>query len=118
MTTTRLRTYTGEAIKVAGILEVEVALGKQREQLELLVVDYDGPSLFGKDWLTKLKLDWCQLNQVRATDGLQRVLNSHKNVFDDELGKVKDVQAKYTSLRKQCLCFAELGQCPTLSERR
>ena len=94
MTTTRLRTYTGEAIKVAGILEVEVALGKQRKQLELLVVDDDGPSLFGRDWLTKLKLDWCQLNQVRATDGLQRVLDSHKNVFDDELGKVKDVQAR------------------------
>ena len=61
--------------------------------MELLVVDDDGPSLFGRDWFTKLKLDWCQLNQVRATDGLQMILNSHKNLFDDELGKV-DIQAK------------------------
>ena len=46
----RLRTYTGEMIKVVGAIDVEVNvhLG-ERKQLPLLVVQGDGHSLLGRD---------------------------------------------------------------------
>ena len=48
-----LRTYTGEAIKTLGEVDVEVNLDKQTKQLILLIVDGDGPTLLGWDWLTR-----------------------------------------------------------------
>ena len=71
-----------------------VSLNQQKEPLHLLVVEGDGPSLFGRDWLMRLKLDWSQLNQVHTVDTLQEILQTHEAVFKDELGCVKDVEAK------------------------
>ena len=41
-----------------GRLNVEVTYGGQTEMLQLVVVKGKGPSLFGRDWLAQLKLDW------------------------------------------------------------
>ena len=92
-TTTRLRTYTGEVIKVIGEVDVEVTLEGQQEMLSLLIVDGDGPSLLGRDWLRKLRVNWSQLNQVRQTDELQSILDNHAAVFKEELGHIRDTRA-------------------------
>ena len=52
-----LRTYTSKPISVVGEMEVEVRYGSQRDVLSLAVVDGDGPSLFGRDWLGHATLD-------------------------------------------------------------
>ena len=58
LTRVKLRTYTGETVKVMGEIQVEVVLNNQREQLSLLVAEGNGPSLLGRDWLKRIRLDW------------------------------------------------------------
>ena len=77
----RLRTYTGEAIKVVGELEVDVFLNKQKDSLNLLVVEGNGPSLLGRDWLKKVRFDWSQLYQFKATSDLNKVLGFYPPCF-------------------------------------
>ena len=53
-----LITYTGEQIPLAGQMEVEVSFNKQHQRLTVYVTMGDRPSLFGREWLRALKLDW------------------------------------------------------------
>ena len=55
-TSVRLRTYTGEELKLVGMAMVRVRCGKQEEDLKLFVVEGSGPSLLGsqgwpRSWL-------------------------------------------------------------------
>jgi predicted aspartyl protease len=52
--TTNLRTYSGERVKVLGILNVEVEYNNQKQALTLMVVEGNGPRLLGRHWLTKI----------------------------------------------------------------
>ena len=74
-----LRTYSGESIKVIGQVEVEVCYEEQRVKLPLLVVKGEGPSLFGQDWLTKIRLDW------RASDQCSEMQNINQCVGELQL---------------------------------
>ena len=93
-TNVRLRTYTGEGIPVVGQLTVKVRYQGQEEELPLVVVAGDGPSLLGRDWLAKLKLEWKHIFNMHAQETLQDVLEPHDAVFKPELGKIKGVEAK------------------------
>ena len=53
----KLCTYTGEEINVLGSTTVTAQSGDHSTTLHLLIVEGDGPSLIGRDWLTELKLD-------------------------------------------------------------
>jgi len=69
-TTTRLRTYSGEQLMFLGQLDVEVQYGAQQAHLPLCVVQGEGSSLLGRDWLQHLCLDWpsiCQVQRVEQT---------------------------------------------------
>ena len=78
---------------VLGSLEVDVVYGDQIATLPLLIIAGDGPSLLGRDWLMKLRLDWQRLGlyhmQAAPPTVLQNVLQKHGTVFRDELGLVK-----------------------------
>ena len=50
----RLRTYTGEAMSVRGCVTVSVSYRQQQRELSLLVVQGEGPTLLGRDWLKEL----------------------------------------------------------------
>ena len=98
-TTIKLRTYTREAIEVLGAIEVDVYYTGQQERLHLLVVAGDGPSLIGRDWLRKIRLNWKELNLVRCSPdtpspALAEVLDRHTAVFASSLGTVRGVTAK------------------------
>ena len=71
-----------------------MSINNQEAQLSLLVVEGDGPSLLGFDWLKTIKLDWAHLHQVCSTTELQQILNDDTSLFSDELGCVKGTQAK------------------------
>ena len=93
---TKLRTYTGEQIDVLGTILTNVQFKQQQETLPLLVVEGDGPSLLGRDWLYKIKLDWHELYHTQVLPfTLQTVLDKHKEIFNDEIGKVKEAAAKF-----------------------
>ena len=64
-TEVRLRTYTGERIGIRGEIVVDVTLSNQQHGLKLLVVEGDGPSLLGRDWLNVFRLDWSGVHHLR-----------------------------------------------------
>ena len=53
-TNIRLKTYSGEQIRPLGKINVDVQINEQSATLDLLVVNQEGPTLFGHDWLTNL----------------------------------------------------------------
>ena len=63
-------------------------------RLSLIVVEGNGPSLLGRDWMERLVLSCCQLNQVQQLNEIECVLAHHSNVFKEELGLVKRTQAR------------------------
>ena len=53
-----LRNYSGETIPVVGRISVPVKYDNQEEILDLIVVEANLPALFGRDWLSRIKLNW------------------------------------------------------------
>ena len=56
-TTIRLQTYSKEPIPVVGATQVHVAYEGQTATLPLVVVKEKGPTLLGRNWLSKIRLN-------------------------------------------------------------
>ena len=91
-----LRTYTEEQMEVVGQLNVRVQCGDQVEKLVLVVVGGNGPSLFGRNWLKYLKLNWPKIASIHSSrsETLNTLINQHQKLFTEELGTVKPFKAK------------------------
>ncbi len=90
----KLCTYTGQEISVVGSTVVRVQSDEKVEHLPLLVVSGRGPCLLGRDWLTKLRLDWKSIFNLRTREGVEDLLERHSEVFKPELGTVRGMKAK------------------------
>jgi hypothetical protein len=75
-----LKTYTEEPMQVVGNLHVHVHYGSQQAKLVLVVVGGDGPSLFGRNWLNYIRLDWSNIAAVASAYGVGAVIS---HVFPD-----------------------------------
>ena len=95
-TSVLLKTYSGERLAVIGELQTQVHYKDQTKVLNLLVVEGDGPSLLGRDWLKHIQLDWKQITTiVQETHGtLNALLQTHVELFKDELGTANSVQVR------------------------
>ena len=91
-----LATYTGERLKVLGQATVLVEYEGQRLSLPLIIVDGHGPSLLGRNWLSKIQLNWTSIKQVSTE--LDVLLRKYGDVFKNELGTLKGVKAKLVVL--------------------
>ena len=95
-TTTVLTTYTGEQMQLAGEMTVEVSYGDQGGHLPLYVVEGDGPSLMGRDWLRQVRLDWKSIG-VASMGGspskVEALLDKYSEVFKEGLGKMRTFEA-------------------------
>ena len=81
---------------VMGELLVQVAYKQQCEHLPIVVVAGDGPSLLGRNWLKQIRLDWnsiCTVARADAEEGSLKSLLREHEVFKDELGTVRSLQA-------------------------
>ena len=87
-----LRTYTGKRLKVVGKVDVNVEYEKQTASLPLHVLEGNGPSLLGRNWLRSIQLNWGSIKRV--VNNLDELLDKHREVFQDELGVFKNVKAK------------------------
>ena len=94
-TNIRLCTYTGEGLDVKGSAQVLVEYGSQRETLDLLVVKGNGPSLMGRDWLLKIRLNWHELMALTTSESpaLEAMLAKHAKLFMKELGTIQGINA-------------------------
>ena len=92
-----LRTYTDERMDVLGEMLVEVVYENQRKTLLLIVVAGAGPSLFRRNWLEHLTINWRQVLSVTCMPTmqtqLQALLKKYHQVFTDELGTIRDLKA-------------------------
>ena len=77
-TNIKLSTYTGEGIQVVGTADVEVKHNSHTVTLPLIITCGSGPSLFGHNWLTTLRLDWQHILQVKTACTLQEVIDTVK----------------------------------------
>lgn len=89
-----LKTYTGEPLAIVGMATVNVQYKNQRNKVKLCIVKGNGPSLFGRDWLTKFRLDWPSLINNINNRPLEAILAAHSEVFRDQLGTLKGTSAK------------------------
>ena len=93
--TITLRTYSGEQLSVKGSMAVDVQYKDQKAHLQLVVATGQGPSLLGRDWLSKIRIDWTELcnNHACYSLSLQDILDVNSSVFSPELGTLKDATA-------------------------
>ena len=59
-----LKTYTGENITPVGVLKTDV---EYQQLLDLYLVKGKGPVLMGRDWLYKIRLDWCAIKSLNVS---------------------------------------------------
>ena len=91
--TVRLRTYTGEMIKVLGQIDADVVYEGQQKPLKLMVVAGQGPSLLGRNWLQHIILNWKQIKTVEVPE-LSGLLDEYEDIFKDSLGAIEHHEAR------------------------
>ena len=99
----RLHTYTGHPVQVSGQFLVQLKYQNQSVTMPLLVVKGSGPSPFGRNWLSRVKLDWKKISSIRVSDPglkpdvksqLHNTVQCHSNVFKPGLGTIRGITAK------------------------
>ena len=94
-TSLKLRSYTGESVKPMEFCYVTVQYQRQSKEIPIYVVKNEGLTLFGREWLESIRLDWLllQLEASKTIPALEDVLSKHASVFSEGLGKMKNIQA-------------------------
>eukprot|EP00731_Ephydatia_muelleri_P033589 Em0033g5a len=90
----RLCTYSGESLKVIGKWEADVKYNNQTDKLSVIVLEGAGPSLLGRDWLHRFRIDWKSLFVIQKGASLENVLTKYEMVFNEGLGTVLGYEAK------------------------
>ena len=103
-----LCTYTGEQITPVGMADVSVIYQGRGTVLSLFVVRGKGPALLGRDWLTHIPLDWTNVHLGQTIPGrlegrVEKVLQTRPDLFYNELGKLKGMQAQLVMEEGWCL---------------
>ena len=88
-----LRRYMGEELPVLGVATVAVSYELQTTFLPLVVVKGDGASLFGRNWLEHIKLNWPVIHRVSNNREVDDLLQKHQQLFCEELGTFKGMEA-------------------------
>ena len=89
-----LCTYMGEELPVLGVATVAVGYESQTTSLPLVVVKGDGASLFGRNWLERIKLNWSVIHSVSNNLEVDVLLQKHQQLFREELGTLKGVETQ------------------------
>ena len=111
----KLRTYTGEQ------LSVPVTYQDQHiKDLDLLVVKGDGPSLFGRNWLDRVRLDWSNIYKIRSESQsrLQSILQGFQSLFGEDLGEARNFSAKIYVAKDEKLRFYRQNLVSSLTRQR
>ena len=69
---------------------MDVEYGQQKKHLPLLIVAEDQrPTLFGRDWMQSIQLDWARLHQSTSAN----TINKFPSVFSKSVGTIKGYKA-------------------------
>jgi hypothetical protein len=87
-----LTTYTSDELNILGLYNVRVRHRYQEEVLPLVVVEGQGPSLMGRNWLEVIKIDWNSVGLLNhQSSSITSILQKYTALFTDKLGLLKDV---------------------------
>ena len=76
-----------------GQVDVALEYNGKNATLPLLVVMGNGPPLFGRDWMSVIRVNWAKIRFTPST-GLQGLLEQYSDVFKDSLGTFVGHKAK------------------------
>ena len=90
-----LKTYTYESMQVMGTLNVRVQYEDQLKKLVLVVLAGNGPSLFRRNWLNHINLNWKHMFAIRTVQlgSLHMLMQRHQRLFGERLGIVEPYPA-------------------------
>ena len=84
-----------------GQVDVEVHYRSYKGILKLYVVEGNGPTLLGRDWLAKIQLDWSSIKAVAASSPtLSQLVERYQAVFEPGTGTMTQLSA-HLSLKEQ-----------------
>lgn len=90
----KLSSYTGTNVPLLGCIQVPVQYGSNpTHSLELIVVKGQRPSLLGRDWLSKIRLNW---NNIFAISHSDSTIDS--NVNDDLASLLKEYKVLFSKV--------------------
>ena len=121
MTPTKVVLKTsGEKIHPLGITRVKVRYQKQEKDLDLYLVEKGTAALFGRDWLAAIQLEWKEIRDVLAVKKetvstnieLDQILSKYATVFEEGIGKVKDIKATLKFKEQPQPVFCKARQIP------
>ena len=84
--------HRGTTSRVRSQMEVNIQYEDQEATLPLLIVPGKGPPLWGRNWLTSIRLHWRDIKKVSPV--VEPLLDKYSSLFSEELGTLKDVQVK------------------------
>ena len=116
-TTLQLKTYCGNNLSVLGYVTVKAELGLTIQDLNLYIVDSvkKGFPLLGREWIRRLgvRLEVLHVKEASSTqEKLNTLLGKYENLFNDDIGKIKDVQATIKLKSGAVPVFCKARQVP------
>lgn len=101
-TAAKLKTHTRERVQPQGQLSVKVEKDKVVEHLTFILVDGPGPPLLGRDWLSKIPINWNTIKLIgteqqskdRQNCQLEALLSKYTKTQNQKLGAVKGMKAR------------------------
>ena len=91
-----LRSYSGHEIGLLGQIWVDVEYEGQKKKMMMVIAKGKRTPLFGRDWLSKFKLNWQRIFAVQEApaSSLESILKKHKKIFSLTMGEIKDFEAR------------------------
>ena len=91
---TILKTVTGERVGILGQTNVRVSHKSEEVELPILVMEGEGPTLLGRNWLLALKIDWTSVYKTLVTTKEEELIAQYGDLFKQEIGTLEGFQAK------------------------
>ena len=105
----KLRTYTNELIPVIGIAEVKVTYNDVSQKLPLWIIQGNGPTLFGRNWLEFIKLDWPVIKSMACDVNHNAILDKYPSLLEVVLAPLKVFKPKSMWMRVLSQSFVKRG---------
>ena len=82
------------------------------------MVEREGPSLVGRNWLGHLKIDWHAVCHMQSFTEVEELLTQHKEVFEEGLGTVVGTTVKLHLKPKALPNFCKARPMPFMLKRK
>ena len=94
-----LSSYTGNKITVLGkfytsalYLPKSSSCESETFHLPVIVIKGGGKPLLGRNWLSKMKLNWNEIHALNSEETLTDLLRKHSSIFEKGCGTLKGIQ--------------------------